>query len=463
MLADGITRLDIEQGIKLNIELVNPTPVDPEHSCVTLDFHVIESPHDAIVGMHTLLGPMYPYFTQVLDKHHVDQLRSAASGLFDQAQLHATLDEQAHCLTQNPNMHENSVSHRNTTVCNVICALAGATRSSAYPHELREPFSTVPEEAEEEIHGSPVVNFGFQQHFASITKQEAHDEYVAMFDEHIHTSFLNHSFIHNTCEATTRQLMLDYEDVFVPENWLGIKCEPIHIPFKSEPPIPKMKARHVNQILFAPTKIELSRLVEIGMYIESVRPRVHGIVVAPKKTDPYIRICGDYTPINGYIENLRYPIPNVLNELTKIQKYSIFADMDMTNAFHQFPLDVESSEMLSIITPWGQYRPVFMPEGIGPASVILQKHVREMFAEFDEWTVVIFDNILILANDMDDLYFKLQKFLNKCREYNVVLKMAKSFIGYTEATFFGYLVQHGKYTVAAKLLGKFHSQRTQLK
>ena len=51
------------------------------------------------------------------------------------------------------------------------------------------------------------------------------------------------------------------------------------------------------------------------------------------------------------------------HKIKEIQNYSVFADLDMVNSFHQRPLSLETSEALSIITPWGLFRPKFLPEG----------------------------------------------------------------------------------------------------
>jgi hypothetical protein len=120
----------------------------------------------------------------------------------------------------------------------------------------------------------------------------------------------------------------------------------------------------------------------------------------------------------------------------------------MANSFHQIPLSEEFSKLLSVQTPWGLVRPKFLPEGVGPASGLLQKIVSEIFDEFKEWTIVIFDNFLVLADDYEDAYIKLEKILCRCREFGIVLKMKKSWIGVDTVTFFGYEVTHGRWKLS---------------
>jgi phospholipid-translocating ATPase len=106
--------------------------------------------------------------------------------------------------------------------------------------------------------------------------------------------------------------------------------------------------------------------------------------------------------------------------------------------------------MLSVVTPLGQFEPIFLPEGIPPASQILQRTVIEIFHEFLEWMIVIFDNFLILAHSYDDAYDKLERVFHRCIERNLVLKFKKSFLGFPYANFFGYICHPGHFALSDK-------------
>ena len=101
--------------------------------------------------------------------------------------------------------------------------------------------------------------------------------------------------------------------------------------------------------------------------------------------------------------------------------------------------------MLSVTTPWGLKRPIYLPEGVAPASGILQRMVMSLFQDFSDWVVALFDNILVLCNNIEDGIKKLQKVIHRCYERNVVLKFAKSWIGFDQVIFFGYKGTPGKY------------------
>jgi Reverse transcriptase (RNA-dependent DNA polymerase) len=171
-------------------------------------------------------------------------------------------------------------------------------------------------------------------------------------------------------------------------------------------------------------------------------------VIAPKATAPYIRFCGDYRIINDFIDIPQQPIPIVKHELVKAAGFKYFVDLDMANSFHQIPLSEEFSNLLSVQTPWGLYRPKFLPEGVGPASGLLQHIVRELFEDFKDWTIVIFDNFLVLADSYMDAYDKLQRVVLRCCDKGLVLKLKKSWFGVQSVTFFGYEVTDGKWRLS---------------
>ena len=94
------------------------------------------------------------------------------------------------------------------------------------------------------------------------------------------------------------------------------------------------------------------------------------------------------------------------------------------------------------------YRPLFLPEGVTPASMLLMQAMYDMFKDFIDWTIVIFDNILILADDQDDCAQKVEKILQRCFERNVKLKLSKCNFGVIKVDFFGYIIQDGTYRLS---------------
>jgi len=232
---------------------------------------------------------------------------------------------------------------------------------------------------------------------------------------------------------------------FVPDEWLGLNIPPLKLEVRdSLPEAHPVHSRPINPKLWDVARKEFDRLKGYN-YTPSKSPWASPLVTASKATTPFIRFCGDYQWLNPHLVMPQAYIPRVQYEIEKAARFPLKADMDLTNAFHQVLMDELSRRLLAIQTPWGLYEPQFMPEGISPASGYLQTIMREIFADFEEWTVVIFDNICLLAHDEEDMCRKMKMFLERCEEYNVILKMPKSWMGFESIKFFGYKITDDKY------------------
>ncbi len=299
-------------------------------------------------------------------------------------------------------------------------------------------------EAPEDLETDLPSSFPDALHYMEMSHEDAVKEFHDLIQSHVDPQFR---------EATNIVHLLKTKGVkvFVPSNWDGINGVPdFDLQWKSNmPESMKPRARPINPKLYEHAKKEFDRLMNY-FYKPSSSPIASCLVIAPKATPPYIRFCGDYVGINKYIHIGHYPIPNIQYSLEKISTYKIFVDIDMANSFHQIRLSPATSEKLSVQTPWGQVAPIFMPEGIGPASGQLQSIVSNIFVddETKDWLIAIFDNLLILAHDYDDAYKKLEILLDRCIQRNVVLKFAKSWLGFDNAKFFGYVCRHGHYELS---------------
>ena len=393
-LGDNTTSVKIEHSLRLPVTFVDMKSV--EHTA-TVELAVFPMSHlDMIIGLPDILHSFYPYFVDLLsDVRHLQE-------------------EEVHLLDS------------------ALVSPWTMTTSVTAP--------------EEELTSLP-CSFPFALYYLS----KSHEEAVEDFLQAIPTQ-VSHEMMEE-CPQLTELLQTKGVLVFVPSNWNGINgFEPIDLPTVDDlPKVHKPKARPINPRLYENAAKEFERL-QGYFYIESTSPIASPLVIAAKATYPFIRFCGDYTYLNKYIIRLQFPIPLVMLSIQKAARFKIFIDIDLTNAFHQLLLSLRSSELLTVMTPWGAFRPRFLPEGVSPASAILQKAVASIFADFEDWTITIFDNILILADDYEDAYRKLAIFLDRCIERNVVLKFAKTFIGYTSVKFFGYHISHGRWGLTQERL-----------
>ena len=331
----------------------------------------------------------------------------------------------------------------NDNLINTLCELFNIKKPETIPNnyfdDLEPLWENIDLEAPEDLETDLPVNFEWALHFMEVGYEESLKEYLSLFESHIKDYLREHGRIINILETKGVK-------VFVPQNWNGINIDPIELTFSPDMPSSmRVQLRPVNKLLFEHAYKEFLRL-RTYQYVDSTSPIVSNLVIAPKATKPFIRFCGDYVLINKHIIRIHAYIPNVQHELAKIQKFKIFLDLDMANAFHQFKLGPKTSEYLSVLTPWGCVKPLFLPEGVPPATAILHDTIRnKIFADFEEWTICIHDNMLLLAHDIDDACNKLEMFLDRCIQFNIYLKFSKSWFGFEEVKFFGYVCSTNSY------------------
>ena len=413
-LADNATKVYSEKMVELTIQFhqVDGSIFKYRGVFVVLDM----KENEAIIGLPAILGELWDFFIKSVKakKRHLrhEKLYCISPG------VPSTLNPRKMLIP------ETDIDTEETSL-----VIAEAINAMEY---LSEPWTINPREEcpEDKAVGLP-VQFEWAQSFLGKPYEEAVTEYKGMFDTHISEVMRNETPIINLLETKG-------VDVFIPTTWQGITgLGTLSLEFSSDlPPRMKPKARNINPRMWEDAKKEFTRMRGY-FYEESRSPWASCLVIAPKATKPFIRICGDYVQMNKFIATGHYYIPTVRHELDKIIHYPLYLDIDLTNAFHQIPLHEDTMDKLSVQTPWGQFKPKFLPEGVGPGSGVLQEYVRKMFSDF-EWAVVIFDNILILATDPQDGYTKFETFLDRCIKHNVKLKFSKSWIGFREVNFFGY-------------------------
>ena len=416
-LADGATKQDITCEVTMKITII--LPITGGKLTNDINFQVLDTPHAMVFGAPDLLDSLFPLLIETLRKQQ-QKLLTKRFSVEQRETAKQILDIGSYCFEEDIELSDNGTDTEEAMGQHDLMALFSIPYRDP---SLKEPFTTPTSTAPEEAHCRSPANFEYATHFTSISRAEAIAEYKDLYKTQVHESLWGHKVIIEDKEVDIKTILDTIgSEVFVPTNWEGIKDVLIDLQFDEEMPTLKAKARHINEKIFKATEKEFKRLHDIGMYVPSTSHCACAIVVAPKATDPYIRLCGDYVPLNKHIKSLQYPIPVILQELQKLQGFRYFTDVDMTNAFHQCRLSEHTSNMLSIVCPWGQFRPVFMPEGIGPATALLQKHVREIFQDFNAWSVIIFDNFLLLANTPEELLTRLHVFLSRCKERNIFLK-----------------------------------------
>jgi len=244
-LGDNVTTQQVTERITLNVSFIDRHGT--EHSA-RVCFWVFNMPGlDAIIGLPDILKHFLEFF--------VDKLEAA----------------------------KEEAGHQQMSVVNNV------DLRDRYP-DLVEPWTQAQdEEPIEEQETEEPCSFTGPLYYLSKPHDEVVQDYREMFQSHIADEWRS--------DPRVMEILNSEEalEVFVPKEWRGIQgFEPVEFEFRDDMPTEhRPPYRPINPKLFEPTKKEFARMCEY-MYVDSDSPIAAPLVVAPKATAPFIRICGDY-------------------------------------------------------------------------------------------------------------------------------------------------------------------------
>ncbi|UYV71319.1 hypothetical protein LAZ67_8002616 [Cordylochernes scorpioides] len=256
--------------------------------------------------------------------------------------------------------------------------------------------------------------------------------------------------INNTCKHC-ESLINDYKSIFEYKSGpiKGIKC---HLGVKADF-IPKFyKFRQVPFALKQLVEDEIDKLVDLNILSPIDRSDCASPLVCVAKPDGQIRLCADFKKsLNPYLEDVKYPIPNIDSVLSNFQGNKLFNKLDLSKAYHQIEMDDISKKYLVVSTHKGLYKYNRLAFGIKNASEIFQKTMESFFSGIND-VYIYFDDILIASEDLENHLDILKRTLNILKENNFTINKNKCLFVKNEIEYLGHKINgFGIYPLKDKL------------
>ena len=157
-------------------------------------------------------------------------------------------------------------------------------------------------------------------------------------------------------------------------------------------------------------------VVEPGSYISN-------LVITTKKNSDNIRVTLDCQAVNKDIHPSHEPIPTIEQLRHKLKGSDRFSVIDITNCYHQFPLEEDAKKLYCFRTPDGIFRHETLVQGTSPASGEAQKKIRELIKPCTN-ALNIKDDILIHGKGQEhDKY--LDAVLETLSQHGLTLRFKK--------------------------------------
>lgn len=144
------------------------------------------------------------------------------------------------------------------------------------------------------------------------------------------------------------------------------------------------------------------------------------------KKNGKIRITGNYKPtLNPKILIDEHPIPKVEHLFNKLKGATLFCHLDVVDAYTHLEVDEEFSHALTLNTPThGLIRPTRAVYGAANIPAIWQRRMETVLQDLPN-VVNFFDDIIVYADQFDNLLKALTATLDRFRSHGIKLNRAK--------------------------------------
>ena len=166
-------------------------------------------------------------------------------------------------------------------------------------------------------------------------------------------------------------------------------------------------------------------------------PKVSGGQTIPGQ----YRICIDPRILNSWLKtDDKFDIPLIRKALEKFSRKLIFGELDLAEAFLQFPLDEESCKLLSFT--WGgvQYQFICMPFGVKFMTSFCHRIISQIFSDLNFVDPYV-DNLPFAAESWDEHRNQLLAIIRRCNQWNLKIKQTGPLkVGHSTMQCLGHIV-----------------------
>ena len=256
---------------------------------------------------------------------------------------------------------------------------------------------------------------------------------------------LNWQSIQQVQQKGDLELVLDKYNLVFEKGLRKLKgtTAKIHIGDHQTKPI-FCKACPVPYAIRPKLEADLDRLQHEGI-IERVQFSEWDSPIVPvMKPDNSIRICGDYkTTINKASKLDTYPLPKVDDLFSSLAGGKSFTKMDLSHAYQQVELDLQSQLYTTVNTHKGLYAYRRLPFGINSAPSIFQRPMENLIQGIPQVSVYI-DDILITGHTESEHVANVEKVLERLSLAGMKLRRETCIFMAPEVQYLGHkITKHG--------------------
>ena len=194
-------------------------------------------------------------------------------------------------------------------------------------------------------------------------------------------------------------------------------------------------------------RAEIEMLLESDMIEPSISPWACGVIMAKKKGGQ-LRFCCDFRYLNAVTIKDAYPIPRIVESLSKLGDAKFFTTLDLGSAFWQVPLWRKDREKTGFACELGLYQWKRMPFGLCNATATFQRLMAKALTgvtkKYGNLVMCYVDDVVIATPTLEDHIDWLDEVFGCMKRAGLKCKPSKSEILRDSIKYLGRMVdRHG--------------------
>lgn len=227
-----------------------------------------------------------------------------------------------------------------------------------------------------------------------------------------------------------------YGNIRKPANY-----PPVKIHFKKGERVPQQAMPRVADTQLPEVRSKLQEMIDLGVLERSTSPASSRFLMVRKPDNSY-RLTVDLRELNDKCQSIKETMPTTREILVQAKGAKLFCTLDMTKFFYQLELEPASRYLTAMSTPIGKLQFKRLPMGFKNSPAIGAAALQQLLNLHPKGpgrgSCSYVDDILIYANDYEELYDELQEVLQKIREAGLKLSKGKARLAVPNVEFVGH-------------------------
>ena len=133
-------------------------------------------------------------------------------------------------------------------------------------------------------------------------------------------------------------------------KWKGPK---VSIELNDDAKLVQSKPYKVPQAHLKVFKLEIDRLVDIGLFTKVELSEWSSPTLCIPKKDGRIRVVTDYRKVNKCIKRKPHPLPNIMDTIMTLESFQYATCIDLNMGYYAMESNEMAKKICTIVLPWG--------------------------------------------------------------------------------------------------------------